>query len=98
MNVAGGLVRALGLVGAEDGHQSPRRPLGHVVDLQRAGETSGLAHLLEVGDAAVAEAEVVLERAALAGGQDALEVVGHELDELDAGTWRGARRRKDVKR
>ena len=35
---------------------------------------------------------MVLQRAALAGRQDTLEVVGHELDELDARNVAGRRR------
>ena len=49
--------------------------------MQRADEP---AHVLEVAGAAVALGEVRLEAHAFAVGQRALEVVGHELDELAA--------------
>src|SRR5919204_2341337 len=43
------------------------------------------AHLLEVRRAAVAEDEVLLEPVTVFGRHRALEVVGHELDELSTG-------------
>ena len=49
--------------------------------MQRADEP---AHVLEVAGAAVALGEVRLEADAFGLGQRAVEVVGHELDELAA--------------
>jgi hypothetical protein len=79
-----GVVRALGLVGPEGGHQILDALFRHVVGVQRAGEALGLAHLLDVEDATVAEPQMVLERATFSGGQDSFEIVGHQFDELDA--------------
>ena len=52
---------------------------------QRAHGADRLAHLLDVGDAALAEVEVGLEARDVLGRHRALEVVGEDLGQLLAG-------------
>src|SRR3954452_21268421 len=59
-------------------------PVGDVLLADAPGRRDRAAHLLDVPDAALAEAQVLLEERGLFGGQGALEVGGDELDHLVA--------------
>src|SRR5205807_2596250 len=69
-----------------EGHeQRLQRLRRHDLGAQARGELDRHAHLLQVGGAAVALADVALEAPAHPRRQRALEVVGDELDQLAAG-------------
>src|SRR3954453_11418734 len=70
---------------AERGNEAVATVGRHVVGADAAERGDRQADLLDVEDAALAEAQVVLEGRDFRRGQRALEVVRHELDDLLAG-------------
>src|SRR6266542_6858715 len=70
--------------GAEDGQDLVPRPGYDRLVRHMADGTDGLAHLLDVRCAAITLGEVPLDRRALVGRQDVLQIWRHQLDELFA--------------
>src|SRR4051795_2931714 len=60
-----------------------RKPV--VLGAEPADGRDRLSHLVEVGDARVAEAQVLLEALAVSRREAAFEVLGDEFDDLGAG-------------